>query len=325
MENPELQGVFGIVPTPFDRSGNIDTDGLAHLVGHCAESGLHAAVVLGSNGEFPYLTTDEKLELIKAAAEAGKDKVDVIAGVSAVSTREAVLYAETARESGCHAVMAALPLYWQVDLDRVKEHFSILARDGGLPVIFYYFPEVTGLVLGPDEIAEIAEISGVHGVKITVMNRSFLKRVIRNTRTRLWAVFAGSSFMMRYTLKNEGAGVICPLPLIAPRDCMDLYDAMMKHGDMEKAQQLQDKLLGAIPIMTGMDFPQSVSAPYWKAVTAKPYIGPPERPQSTVMMVKEALRLQGHPITSVVRGPVPRLTKEQSDLVKRTLESQGWL
>lgn len=324
MEDPELQGVFGIVPTPLTKRGEVDEDGLAHLVRHCADSGLHAAVVLGSNGEFPYLSHEEKLRVIRVAADAAGERILVVAGASAISTREAVAYARAAKEAGCRAVMSALPVYWQLSLEQVKDHFEILAREGELPVIFYYFPETTGLVLAPDEIAEIAAIQGIHGAKITVMNRSFLKRVIKFTRTSLFAVFAGSSLLMRYILKSGGAGVICPLPLIAPANCMDLYRAM-EDGDLDKAQELQDHLLGALPLFTSIDFTAAVSVPYWKAMTAKPYVGPPERPISSVAMVKEALRLQGHPITSVVRKPCAPLTSEQSALVKKTLAAQGWL
>ncbi len=324
MGNPELQGIFGIVPTPLTREGSLDEDGLGHLVEHCAKSGLHAAVVLGSNGEFPYLTCEEKLRIIEVAGEAAKGRIPLVAGASAYGAREAAAYARAAANAGCAAVMAALPVYWQLGFDEVKKHFETLAREGELPVIFYYYPEVTGMVLAPDQIAEIAQIDGIHGAKINVMNRSFLKRVVSLTRTRLWAVFAGTSFLTRFILHNEGVGIICPLPLIAPKQCLGIYDKMQK-GDLDGARELQDELLGALPIFTGIDFPPSVSGAYWKGMTMKPYTGPPDRPESPVAMVKEALRLMGHPMTSVVRMPCAALTDDQAKLVARTLEDLGWL
>ncbi|MFO8057175.1 MAG: dihydrodipicolinate synthase family protein [bacterium] len=324
MENPELQGVFGIVPTPFTTEGELDEEGLRHLVNHCADSGLHAAVVLGSNGEFPYLTFDEKLRVMYSAVQAAGSRIPVVAGVSAFGTREAVELAGKARQAGCRAVMAALPLYFQLDFEAVKEHFRILAEQGGLPVIFYYFPEVTGLVLGPDQIEEIAAIPGIHGAKITVFNRSFLKRVIRLTRTHLWAVFAGTAFMLQDAVKLGGAGIVCPLPLIAPADCLDLYRAL-QDGDFDTAKELQDKLLNAVPLIAGLDMPESVGVAYYKALLRKPYTGVSERPESSVALVKEALRLQGHPITAVVRRPCQPLPAEDKEKVKQTLESQGWI
>jgi len=324
MENPNLQGIFGVVPTPLDQEFEVDEKGLGHLVEHCCDSGLHAAVILGSNGEAPYFTTEEKTRILQAAARAGKGRIPLVAGVAAFSTKESIALARAAKESGYQAVLAALNVYFQLDLEAVKAHFEALAREGGLPVIFYYFPEVTGLMLAPDEIAEIAALPGIHGAKITVMNRSFLKRVIKLTRTNLWAVFAGSSFMMRDALKMGAAGIICPIPLIAPKDCMDLYQAMTK-GKFEEAEKIQNRLLGALPLFTDIEMPVSVAAPYFKALQRKPYTGPPDRPASSVVMVKEALRLQGHPITSAVRRPNPPIRKEQAAMVARILKAQGWL
>jgi len=324
MEDPELQGVFGIVPTPLTEKGDVDEPGLMHLVEHCADSGLHAAVILGSNGEFPYFSTEEKVAILRAAAKAGRGKIKLVGGVSAFSTRESVELSRVCKDAGYDAVMAALNVYFQVDLDAVKKHYASLSDRGGLPVIFYYFPEVTGLVLAPDEIAEIAAIPGVHGAKISVMNRSFLKRVIKATRTQLWAVFAGSALLMREALKQGAAGIVCPLPLIAPGDCLKLYELMEK-GKFDEAQAIQDKLLGALPLFTDIEMPDYVSAAYFKAKERKPYTGPPERPVSTVTMVKEALKQQGHPVTSVVRSPNNQLNADQERLVAKTLKAQGWI
>jgi 2-dehydro-3-deoxy-D-pentonate aldolase len=323
MVGSELQGIFGVVPTPLTRNGSVDEAGLRHLVAHCRESGLHGAVILGSNGEWPYFLFEEKKRVLRVAAEAAEG-LPLIAGASAFSTDESVMLARIAREAGYAAVLAALPVYFAVELKCLVAHFSVLAQDGGLPVLFYYWPEVTGLNLSPDEIAELAAIDGVVGAKLSVANRSFVKRVIHLTRTQLWAVFAGTSFMMRFALKEEAAGVICPLPLIAPKDCLELY-AAMEAGDLDRADKIQDLLLGALPIFTGTDEDGAIGRTVYKALLRKPYTGPGERPHSTIALVKEALRLQGHPITAVVRAPCGPLTPEHSEVVARTLRRHGWL
>ncbi len=324
MDDPDLQGVLGIVPTPFNREGYVDENGLRHLVDHCAKSGLHGAVVLGSNGEFPYLTYDEKVRVMRASVESAGGRIPVVAGVTSFGTREAVELSRQAGVAGCRAVMAALPLYFQLEFEAVKEHFRILADEGGVPVIFYYFPEVTSLVLGPDQLEEIAGIEGIHGAKITVFNRSFLKRVIRLTRTQLWAVFAGTAFMLQDSIKLGGAGVICPLPLIAPADCLELYNAL-QDGDFDTGQELQDRIMAAAPLFAGLDIPRSVAVAYYKAMLRKPYSGISDRPESRVALIKEALRQQGHPITSVVRRPCQPLFPEDKEKVEETLTSQGWI
>jgi dihydrodipicolinate synthase/N-acetylneuraminate lyase len=92
-----------------------------------------------------------------------------------------------------------------------------------------------------------------------VINRSFLKKVIKVTRTGLCAVFAGSSFLLQDVLDLGGAGVICPLPLIAAKDCLELYQAM-QGGKLDLARRLQSELLEAAPLFAGIDVPPLVAA-----------------------------------------------------------------
>jgi dihydrodipicolinate synthase/N-acetylneuraminate lyase len=106
----QLSGIVAILPTPLDESGAIDDAGIRHLVHFCAEQGFDGAVALGSNGEFPYLTFEEKCRVMQVAAEAGRGRLAVIGTASAPGTEEAIALAHAARSAGCDAVMAPGPL-----------------------------------------------------------------------------------------------------------------------------------------------------------------------------------------------------------------------
>ena len=114
------------------------------------------------------------------------------------------------------------------------------------------------------------------------------------------------------------------MPVIAPKACLEVYD-LMKQGKLDAARKAQDRVLGALPIFNGIDIPVAVNVPYFRAGMMKPYAGPPERTVSAIASVKEALRLQGLPITARVRDPQPQLTPERARLVKKTMESLAWL
>ncbi len=323
MDNPNIQGILGVVPTPLNNEGEVDEAGLEALLEHCASSGLHGAVVLGSTGEFPYFGIEEKKRIISRAGRLASG-LPIVAGVSAFSTRESEELAMFAREAGCAAVLAGVPVYYQLSPSEVKYHLDRLHRSCGLPVIFYHYPETMGLSLSLDDLQEIAEIEGVQGAKITVLNRAYLKNAIKYTRADLWDVFTGTSFMLSYAMDKGGAGVICPLPLIAPEECLQIYDLSQK-GKLAEAEKIQERLYGSLPIFSGLDLPEAVAVPYFKAMLRKPYTGPGERRPSMVALVKEALRLRGHPITSVVRRPCSPLSPEQADLVAKTMKEMGWL
>ncbi len=319
MRIQELAGVVGILPTPLTDDGELDDDGLRHLVRHCVEVGLDGVVVLGSNGEFPYLSKGEKRRVMGVAAEAAGGRIPVIGSASATATDHAVDLARAAKEVGCDAVMAAVPTYWRVGLDEAREHVAAIAREGGLPVFFYYFPEVTGLVLRPEEIASIAALDGVVGAKVTISNLPFLRALIEKTRVHDWRVFTGSSFLLDPCLRAGGAGVFCPLPLLVPELVRELAEAS-RSEDRERADRIQKRLHRALPLFSGKPLSPTLQALAFSLRSRAPYRGPGGRPAPSHALVKEALRQRGHPITGMVRRPHRPADAAQRELVRRTLE-----
>ena len=66
--NSEFRGVFPYLVTPIRQDGDLDTEVYRRLVDHLIDSGVHGLVVLGSTGEFAYLTDAQR-----SAAHAGQE------------------------------------------------------------------------------------------------------------------------------------------------------------------------------------------------------------------------------------------------------------
>jgi dihydrodipicolinate synthase/N-acetylneuraminate lyase len=75
-----FQGIFVVVPTPLKENQGVDTAGLAHLVNYYIEAGCHGVLLLGSGGEYPYFTLQEKKEIIAAGVRAARGRVPVMVG-----------------------------------------------------------------------------------------------------------------------------------------------------------------------------------------------------------------------------------------------------
>jgi len=198
------EGLVAILPTPL-RGGEVDEAGVAHLVGACAERSLDGALVLGSNGEYPYLRFEARCRVMRAAAEAGAGRIPVIGTASASGTEEAVALARAAKAAGCGAVLAAVPAYFALEVGHVVRHLEAVAREGGLPVFFYHFPEVTGLRLRPRDFEAIAAVDGVVGTKLTVANTRYLRAVVARTRATGFRVFTGTTFLLEPCVTAGGA------------------------------------------------------------------------------------------------------------------------
>ncbi|MFR0902843.1 MAG: dihydrodipicolinate synthase family protein [Anaerovoracaceae bacterium] len=104
-----FNGIYTPIITPFDESGVIDYVKMKHNLEKWGKTDLDGIVVLGSNGEFVYLTEAEKLEVIQFAVNNFTKAKKIIAGVSCESTAETIETAKKAAALGVDAVLV-LPI-----------------------------------------------------------------------------------------------------------------------------------------------------------------------------------------------------------------------
>lgn len=312
-----------VLPTPFDEGGKLDTRALETLVRELVPQGIHGLVVLGSNGEFPYLAAEEKLRAIRAAVKAARGRVPVVAGTGAMGTDEAVSLTREAFRSGARAVLVALPTYYPVRLPEALDYYRRVAAEG--PTLYYHFPATTHLRLSPEEVGKIAELEGIVGMKGTLSSLPEIRSQIAAVRKRPFSYFVGTSFLLREVLAAGGQGTICPIPCLLPRLAVSLYRAASE-GKGGEARALERSLFSCLPVMNPTPLPPALAR---LAFLAAAKLGVPVAalggtPQASV---KEALRLLGFPLTNRVRSPLPPLGREDAERVARTVETlvaKGW-
>ena len=287
----EFEGIFVVTMSPF-RDGQVDEHAVRHMVDHFVDAGVQGLVVLGSNGENPYLSEEEKRQLIDITVDQVRGRVPVIAGTGCTGTDSTIALTRHAREAGADAALVALPQYFRVGFEDVKRHFSRLVQEAGLPVLYYNFPAVTRLELSPAEIAELATIPGMVGVKETIFDVEEVAELAKLTEHLPFSVLSGTTLNLPALVSRGVRGAIGVLPNLMPRESVALF-AALRDGDEAKASELMAsigklaRILAASPIAHAM--------------------------------LKEALRQMGHPIEPTVKDPLPPLTAEQSDLVAEVL------
>jgi 4-hydroxy-tetrahydrodipicolinate synthase len=290
------EGIFVVMMSAL-RNGSIDENAMRHMTDHFIAEGAYGLVVLGSNGENPYLTDDEKRQIIDVVVDQAGGRVPVVAGTSYMGTDETIALTKYARDAGADAAMIALPIYYKLELADVKRHYQRIADEVGLPILYYNYPDATGLKLSPAEIAEIAEIEQVIGVKETILDIEEVGELATIMKDRKpFAVFSGTALNMASVMELGACGSIGVLANLAPKKTVEFYNAI-KSGDAEKTKELRSYMFKFIPLMTSATTPHA--------------------------MMKEALGRLGHPITTEVKDPLPPLTDEQEELVARVLADAG--
>lgn len=158
------RGIHAVMVTPFQADLSVDEKGLRTNVEFLAESPVDAVLCLGSEGEFYALSDDERRRVAEVTAETLAARRPLAIGVSHPSAIQAVALARHASSIGADAVLATAPFFGQSPLTEIRAHFAMIA-EVGLPVFVYNTPSRVGYGLTPSDIAEIATVPGVIGVK----------------------------------------------------------------------------------------------------------------------------------------------------------------
>ena len=135
-----IRGSIVALVTPMQSDESVDWDRLVALVNWHIQSGTQAIVPVGTTGESPTVTPHEHCEIIRAVVNAANGRVPVVAGTGANSTREAIEFTASAKDSGADACLLVTPYYNKPTQEGLFLHHKAIAAAVDLPQILYNVP-----------------------------------------------------------------------------------------------------------------------------------------------------------------------------------------
>jgi len=232
-------GLHGVVPptvTAFDRDESLDAETTADHARFVVDAGAHGVFPLGTNGEFPLLTPDERDRVVDAVADEVGGEVPVIAGVGAPSTRQTVAHAEHAESVGADGVVVVTPYYYPLDGEAAVRHYREVAAAVDCPVYVYHIPSKTGNDLSLETLEELAAIDNLAGLKDSSKDVPWLGQAV-DAHPEL-TFLAGSDSLLAPGLDLGCAGMVSAVANAFPDLVVDLYEAY-DDGDAARAKELQ--------------------------------------------------------------------------------------
>jgi len=196
----DLGVILTAIVTPFDASGRVNEEAFVALMRHLAENGSDGFVVAGTTGEASTLTDEEQLGLIELAVAERPPGKTIVAGTGTNDTRQAVYLTERATALGADAILSVTPYYNKPSRLGLKRHYEAVAKATDKPTLLYNIPGRTATNMGPDLLAELAQIEGIEGVKQA--NAEELQLIDG------LALYAGDDATFARTLDMGGAGGI---------------------------------------------------------------------------------------------------------------------
>jgi len=162
-----IQGVFSVLPTPFDDRGDIDEASLRRVVRLFVNAGVDGVTALGVTGEVARLDEAERMRVADIVLDAAGGRVPVVVGASADGTRTCIGYSRSALAAGAAAVMVSPPRMPKLNTEAVLRHYRSLAEAVDVEIVVQDYPPLSGYHLEPALLARIArEVPRARTIKL---------------------------------------------------------------------------------------------------------------------------------------------------------------
>ena len=248
MDKMYFHGLGVALVTPFTENGAVDFAAVAKIVDNLVEGGVDYILVLGTTGETPTLTTDERKALIRFVRERVAGRVQLMVGVGGNCTRDVVATLRTWDLSGYDAVLSVNPYYNKPNQEGLYQHFKAIAEASPLPIMLYNIPGRTGVNMTPETIARLAkDCPNILGVKEASGNLEQMERIKALTPSD-FLLISGDDGLTVEVIKRGGVGVISVLANAYPAETKEIVSLALLNKIEEAEQKLQalDGIISAL-------------------------------------------------------------------------------
>lgn len=241
-ENTRYRGIIPPVITPRTESGLIDLESLQRVTSHLLDGGVDGLFILGSSGEVPYLTREERDLVASTVIEANNGRVPVLAGANEQTTARVVAEAGRLADLGVGALVVTTPFYALSNQAEVGLHFRTIKARIDLPLFAYDVPVRTHVKLSFDMVRELAEDGVLAGVKDSSGDDvSFRLLTLATEHLPEFRVFTGHEVVVDGALLGGAHGAVPGLANVDPAGYSRLYAAAAA-ADWTGARREQDRL-----------------------------------------------------------------------------------
>jgi len=285
-----FRGTFTALVTPF-RNGGIDVSAFEQLIETQITAGITGIVAIGTTGESPTLSAEERELAIRVAVAKANKRCLVLAGTGSNSTQHAIADTKLAEKLGVDAALLVGPYYNKPSQEGLFRHFKAIADATSLPIMLYNIPGRCSVDIVPETVARLAkECRNIVSIKEA---SGSVERVgeLRRNLPDAFTILSGDDSLTLPFMAVGAAGVVSVASNLFPSEVCALVRAA-ESGDLKLAEKSHRKLL-----------------PLFKDLFIEPNPVP----------VKTALGWRGT-MSSEVRLPLCEMSEANQGRLRKTLE-----
>lgn len=257
--NSNFFGTGVALVTPFDINGNVDYVAFARLLSNVVDGGVDYVLVMGTTGETPCLSAEERRKVIDFAKREIAGRVPIMVGMSGNNTSDLLDSIRNFDFSGIDGLLTASPFYNKPVQNGLYAHFAHVAEVSPVPVILYNIPGRTGVNISPETICRLAsDFDNIIAVKEASGSVDQIMRVVEN-KPECFTVISGDDGLTLPLMAAGVKGVISVVANAFPRELSQMVKLALS-GDFEQARNWHYKLLPTVRLMFAEGNPAGVKA-----------------------------------------------------------------
>ncbi len=242
-----LAGIYAAAVTPADPHGKPIPDDLPPLLDFLAERGCHGALLLGTTGEGPSFSPEERLAIMQTATQVRETHPDfrLLAGTGTPSLSETAALTRAAFDLGFDGVVVLPPYYFRDASDEGLYRWfaelltTAVPTDGAL--LGYHIPQVSGVGLSLDLLARLHDaFPNFVGIKDSTGDPDHAAALGARFGDDL-LVLSGNDRLLTHALTHHAGGAITALANLASPWLREIWDAHQQGKAAPHAQAVLDR------------------------------------------------------------------------------------
>ena len=254
----QITGTGVAIITPFDQTESVDYEALGRVIDFIIAGGIEYIVTLGTTGETPVLSKEEKADIIRYTLEKVNRRVPVIVGIGGNNTRAVAADMQSLPLEGALAVLSASPYYNKPSQEGIYQHYAYLAKACPKPIVLYNVPGRTGRNMTATTTLRLAELDNIAGIKEASGDLQQCMDILKD-RPPHFAVVSGDDALALPQLACGMDGVISVAANAFPQSFSNMVRAGLK-ADLVAAKTLNDSLIEMYNLMFAENNPAGVKA-----------------------------------------------------------------
>ncbi len=242
----QFRGTGVAIVTPF-RNNDIDFTALRNVLEHCIFGGVDYIVSLGTTGESPTLSNDERRGVLEFTIDVVKKRMPIVAGnFGGNNTRALCAYIDNFNFEGIDAILSSSPAYNKPSQEGLYLHYSEIASHSPLPVIIYNVPGRTSSNITAKTTLRIAHDNpNIIGIKEASADMQQASEIIAGKPDN-FLVLSGDDPTALELIQGGGDGVISVIANALPNS----FSGMIRHAlnkNYAEARKIHEELLNIHP------------------------------------------------------------------------------